>query len=112
MKNLKFLLIIAVTTLFTSCESNTYEEVSGIIANPTYSKNVKPIIQSNCLNCHSAGGTYPDLSNYTNLKNECSTGSVLCRIDASCGNIMPQGGKMPQVTIDLLNKWAAQGYNN
>jgi hypothetical protein len=112
MKKIKFILIVAIGTFIVSCESNTYEEVSGIVATPTYTKNVGPIINSNCVNCHNNGNQYPDLTTYAEVKDACLNGSVLCRIDASCGNIMPQAGKMPQNTIDLIKRWATQGYSN
>jgi hypothetical protein len=112
MKNIKILFLLAIATLIVSCESNTYEEVSGIIKNPTYTKNVEPIISSNCVSCHRNGNQYPDLDSYVKVKNACANGTVLCRIDGTCGNIMPQAGKMPQTTIDMIKLWASQGYSN
>ena len=113
MKNIKIILILTIGLTIISCESNTYEEISGVVANPTYTKNIQPIINSNCVSCHSAGGNYPELTDYAKVKDQCINGLVLCRIDGtSCGAIMPQGGKMPQVTVDLIKKWSVQGYTN
>ncbi len=104
--------MIAIGTLIVSCESNSYDEISVIVAKPTYTKNVEPIISSNCVGCHRNGNQYPDLENYNQVKNQCANGTVICRIDGTCRNIMPQSGKMPQTTIDMIKLWAAQGYTN
>jgi hypothetical protein len=112
MKKIKILFTIAFGILIVSCESNSYDEISVKVAKPTYTKNVEPIFSSNCVGCHKNGNQYPDLENYAQVKNECANGSVLCRIDGTCRNIMPQSGKMPQSTIDIIKLWVAQGYAN
>lgn len=97
-----------------SCDSATYDEISGEVANPTYTSNVKPIIMNNCLSCHSeAGGQYPTMETYVQVREATENGDVICRIDdQSCGSVMPQSGRMPQTTINTIKKWAANGYPN
>ncbi len=120
MKNLKIYLATILGIVFISCDSNTYEEISKVsennvtITNPTYEKNVKSIISSNCIGCHSPGvvNQSPYLRNYNEIKDAVANGDVLCRIQGLCGDVMPQSGKMPQANIDLIILWSTQGYIN
>lgn len=115
MKTLKIIFILMITLyLGFSCDSSTYDEVSGEVSNPTYTANIKPIIANNCLSCHSkAGAQYPVMETYLQLKEATEKGSVICRIDdQSCGAVMPQSGRMPQTTINTIKKWASNGYPN
>lgn len=113
MKNVVVILIVIVALVLNSCESKTYEDISGVTNNPTYTKNIGPIIASNCLSCHANGSQYPNLENYTEVKEAITEGILICRIDdQSCGSVMPQSGRMPQTTIDLIKLWVSQGYVN
>lgn len=101
----------AAATLFASCDSHTYEEAAGVVANPVYTTNIRPIVQNNCISCHSAeNGQTPYFDTYDQFKNETQNGELLCRISGeSCGSVMPESGRMPQVNIDLITTWAANG---
>jgi len=115
MKALKISIILMVVCFIGfSCESSTYEEISGIVTNPTYKANVKVIIDNNCLSCHSAaGGQYPTMETYVQVRDAAENGNMICRIDdQSCGSVMPQSGRMPQTNIDIIKKWAVNGYPN
>ncbi len=104
-------LIIVLGSVFNSCESNTYQEISQVVANPTYTKDVEPIIRSTCSSCH--GSNFPSLQNYAEVKEATDTGNLICRIDdQSCGAVMPQQGRMPQAIIDMIKLWRDQGFVN
>jgi hypothetical protein len=107
----KNILLMFISVIMISCESRTYTDISAVITNPTYEANVKPVINANCSTsgCHNQGGTFPALTNYTEVKKEAQTGSLLCKINAQCG-VMPQSGKMDQGTVDMINRWAQQDY--
>lgn len=108
------MILTGTAIILSSCESNTYKEIS-VVANPTYSANVGPIIKSNCLSCHSGGSQFPNLETYAEVKDATLNGNLLCRIDdpSVCfGSIMPTSGRMPQTTIDLIKLWGVQGYVN
>ena len=102
------------STLLLSCESKTYDDVAVTTMTPTYNNDIKTIIDNNCVSCHKAGGedegylldTYDavKLATQTDINNDGST--VLCRIDASCGNVMPKSGKMEKSKIKLIQLWA------
>ena len=115
MKSLKIISILLIASyVWFSCETATYDEISGEVANPTYTANVKPIIASNCLTCHSAaGGQYPTMETFVQAREAAEKGNMICRIDdQSCGSVMPQSGRMPQTNINTIKKWAANGYPN
>lgn len=82
------------------------------IANPTYTKDVKPVMTASCTRCHSGGDQFPDLENYDQVKIASINGELLCRIKGECGVIMPTSGKMPQATIDMIQLWATNKFPN
>lgn len=113
MKKIKSVLVIAMSVvLFASCESNTTQELSVVVTNPTYTQNVESVMSTSCTGCHSGGSQYPDLDTYDAVKDACVNGVMLCRIDASCGQVMPQSGQMPQQTVDMIKLWATNNYPN
>ena len=113
MKNIKLILIVLVGCIsFVSCESNTTQDLEAKVALPTYNNDISPVIAAKCTGCHSGGNQYPDLDTYATFKEACANGNVLCRLDASCGNIMPQDGPLPQATIDMIKTWATNNYPN
>jgi predicted CXXCH cytochrome family protein len=114
MKTLKTTLglLVMLGSLLVSCESNTYEEIAGVVPNPTYNANVKPIMEDKCNQCHNPDyGQEPYLQTYAMVKDACENGNVLCRIaGSSCGTVMPSSGKMPKARIDIILNWADQNY--
>lgn len=109
MKRVNIFLILVSVLFMVSCTSNSIQDISAVVTNPTYAADVGPVFAAQCVGCH-GGGQSPALNNYDNVKAACKTGNVLCRIEESCGGIMPQSGKMPQATIDMIKLWAAQDY--
>lgn len=98
--------------LFVSCDSSTTQELSKVISNPTYTVNVQPVISVNCTSCHSGGDQFPNLETYDEVKDATQNGKLLCKINGTCGGIMPTSGKMPQATIDMIQLWATNNYPN
>jgi hypothetical protein len=66
-------------------------------------------MSAKCTGCNS-GNQYPNLVTYSEIKDAVQNSSLLCRLDATCGNIMPQSGRLPQATIEMINKWADLNY--
>jgi predicted CXXCH cytochrome family protein len=116
MKKIKLALLALVAGVgisLYSCESNTYEEVAGVVENPTYNANVKSIMQDKCTSCHaeSTSSQDPYLETYDQVKDACENYGLLCRIQGSdCGDVMPTSGKMPAARIKIIENWIAQGY--
>jgi mono/diheme cytochrome c family protein len=106
----KFMYIISSAVLWVACESRTYEEVSDktpIADQVTYSNDVKPIIEANCVSCHSPGAQA--LTNYTQVKNNID--NIINRIGRPNGDPlkMPQGGSLSPSQINIITKWKADG---
>jgi len=114
MKKINIILMILASAFIVSCESNTYNEISETTTNPTYTKNIAPIVKANCLSCHSGNSQFPNLETYNEVKESTLFGDLICRIDQSqaCGRVMPQSGPMSQTTIDLFLLWQQQGCIN
>jgi hypothetical protein len=104
---------IAQGALNNRCDSEDCDSV-----NVTFSQTVWPIIQNNCLGCHS--GPAPNggisLAGYNEVKSAGSIapgiyGSLVGTITWAAGNAnMPQNGnQLPDCSIAQINKWIADG---
>jgi cytochrome c5 len=114
MKKIKIIILLITSVLIVSCESNTYNEISVVATNPTYTSNVQAVIKANCTGCHAGGSQFPNLETYAQVKESAQNGSLICRINQSisCGAIMPPNGAMSKQTIDMIKLWQTQGYLN
>ena len=113
MKKIKIILVLCVVLIWIlaiSCDTTTIQEIQPVVANPTYNANIKPLMTAKCTSCHSTNSQYPALINYAQVVDAIENGSVLCKIQNDCGDVMPPSGKMPQVFIDMVNNWKNQGY--
>lgn len=84
-----------------------------ISSNISFSKDVKPILNSNCLSCHNKslaeGGIV--LEDFLNVKKVVESGRLLGAINHSPGFApMPQGGaKLPDCEITKIRTWIKEG---
>lgn len=83
-------------------------------ADLSYTKNIKNIIDQQCVSCHSPGsgvvGAIGDYRTYDGLKTFLNNGKILDRVVIT--KDMPQGGAMSQAQRDSINCWIAAGYPN
>lgn len=125
-KAIAFTILLAA---FTSCsDSDTYQDIEkkpetgNPPTNPTdpttpttitYTKNVKSIIDANCISCHQNGrsAAFRPLTTFAEVKAATENAGLLNRIQLQNGQqgIMPQGGRMSQTNIDLIVKWNTDG---
>ena len=110
MKNLKIVLLAISGLFLVSCESATIQDISAVITNPTYTAHIAPVMAAKCTSCHAGGNQYPNLETYADVKDASQNGNLLCRLDASCGNIMPQEGSLPTATITMINTWVDHNF--
>ncbi len=116
MKNIG-LIILFLFLLIVGCTSVSEDDLIDDIdlSSVTYMGNVKTIIDNNCVVCHNSGlnpiGPFP-LETFEQVKDKAENGTLLFRIQLPDGdpNIMPQTGKMPQSTIDVILEWKEQGF--
>ena len=117
MKSIKLILVlISGVAFFVSCDSRTQQDLEGIVTNPTYVKNIKPIMDSKCVNCHSQGNQNPDLDTYQAVKGaqDGTYGDkLLCSIlSSSCtSDRMPKSdAPLSNGSINTIKNWIEQGY--
>lgn len=109
---LKFILPIVSIILF-SCSSDSEddlmipEEEDPVENNITYTTNIAPIINSNCVSCH---GTPPTNGAPFSLNTFSQVNSRANGIFTRTNNgTMPPEGKLPQSSINLISDWIAGG---
>ena len=126
----KIIGLIILLAVFTGCsDSDTYQDIETPpntgnppdTGNPgtdpstaiTYTKNIKSIIDANCVSCHKSSGSasFRPLTTYAEVKAAVENAQLLDRIQLQNGQqgIMPQGGRMSQTNIDLIIKWNTDG---
>lgn len=115
----KIVLVIAVLTVFITfnCANDSEDDLIDSNSLPTtvnYIDHVKPIIDNNCISCHTNppinGATIPLLT-YQNVKSAVQNNHLISKINGNGpGSQMPLGGqKLPQYAIDLITKWETDG---
>ncbi|MCV2484356.1 cytochrome c [Flavobacterium sp. SH_e] len=120
----KTILLTILLAVFASCsDSDTYEDIETPPTTPTnptnpttavtYNKDVKSIIDANCVSCHSTGrsAAFRPLTTFAQVKAAVESAGLLGRIQLQSGQqgLMPQGGRMAQANIDLIVKWNTDG---
>ncbi|AOW11444.1 hypothetical protein EM308_15590 [Flavobacterium gilvum] len=78
---------------------------------PTYTANIKSIIDGNCVTCHNPSGENPNVLLQTYAQVSAKAADIKIRIEKPAGDplVMPKGGKLSQANIDLINKWITNG---
>ena len=112
MKSLKLrkgFLLLSITFFLSSClknveESTNLEEEVDACADITFSANVKPIIDANCIQCHGTGGNFPNLTSYNTISG--NSASVKAAV---ASRRMPQGSSLAQDQIDAIVCWVENG---
>jgi hypothetical protein len=88
-----------------SCDTSTY----------TYTTIIKPIMTNWCVGCHSptsAGGGF-DLSNYSGVVALVANNKLIGSIKQLSGySAMPQGSKLSDCDVKLVENWINAGYPN
>ncbi len=114
---LPFLCLFVVTTFFTGCYYDNEEYLYGTCdtTNVTFSKDIKPIMDANCINCHSGGSI--DLTNYNGVKAKVTDSTLYKSISysysgANSSKNMPSAGKLDDCSINKVKAWIDQGAIN
>ena len=118
MIRMKKILAITTCSIVLSCTNASTDDLieATPLPNPvTYADHVKPIIDSNCINCHSttpSNGASISLTTYAEVKTAILNYNLISKINGNGpGSLMPYGGqKLPQNQIDLITKWQTDGF--
>lgn len=120
MKPKKIFSLVVFSSLLMACSNDNPDTLMDDIPNEdviTYQQNVKSIIDNNCISCHAAtprNGAPMALVTYEQVKNAIQNRGLLNRISLNNGNslLMPQSGRLPQATIDVVAQWQQDGLLN
>lgn len=110
MKTIILSSILAVIITISACKKPVATTDCGSTFS-TYTTNVKPILDANCVGCHNGSnksGGY-DLSTYSHAKN--AKDAIVGAVQHASGFApMPQGGsKLDDASIKLINCWSQNG---
>ena len=103
----KFTFIIFLLSL-TACT----KKVGMLPCDPSYKKNIKPIIDFNCAisGCHVSGAFMGDYTTYAGLKAKADNGKLkLLVVD---NNTMPLNSSLTSEQIGLIKCWIENGAKN
>ncbi|WP_136668700.1 hypothetical protein [Flavobacterium sp. H122] len=105
--------------LITSCENQSESDLTNPVPEKaTYSKDVKSIIDNNCIICHTAppkNGAPMPLNSKLSVQDAIINKGLINRISLQQGDpdLMPYGGtRLPQVSIDIIIKWQQDGFQD
>lgn len=107
-----FFLLTSLTFLLSACLTNVEEQTkdpdtTDPCASITYSANIKAIMDSNCIQCHGSGGTFPNLTTYNGV----SANAAKVKSEV-VSKRMPQGGALTQAEINAISCWVDAGALN
>jgi hypothetical protein len=116
--------LLLLTSLLIICSCTNDHEDDLIIAveptepiNPTdpivlknYNDDVKPIIDNNCVNCHSNGGSasFYLLETYDQVKASAESGKLYGRM-TDAADPMPPSGILPGTVTQIIDDWINEG---
>jgi len=96
--------------IYSFVECTTLDEV------PSFDLCIKEIFNESCVGCHQYGNANGglQLSSYDQIKDAVINNDVLYRIDLDNNNplLMPQGNKLSDLQIYLIQQWASNGALN
>ena len=71
---------------------------------------MKPIIDNNCVNCHSNGGpaSFYLLETYDQVRTSAASGSLYSRM-TDAANPMPASGILPGTVTQIIDDWINDG---
>jgi len=111
--------IITLAFLIISCtnasENDLIDQVDPDVV-ITYSEQIKPIFDSNCVACHSTlaiNGAGVPLTTLSEVQSSIENTNLIDRINRQSGEggFMPLGGsRIPQASIDLITQWQSEGF--
>ncbi len=116
MKKVKFILVLCVTFIYSCSNESTIDLTDPIPQKVSYTVNVKPIIDANCIPCHKSppvNGAPMSLLTKLQVQDAIVNRGLIDRISRAQGapGMMPNGGtRLPQTSIDIIKKWQEDGF--
>lgn len=113
MKKISLLSSVGLVVLLTVSSCKKDQVSTDCVSNTTihFSSQIKPMIDNNCVSCHSPGATAPDLSTHANIAANATL--VLNSLSGSGVQLMPLGGPaLNDTLISQFSCWISQGKQN
>ncbi|MDD3637107.1 MAG: hypothetical protein PHN50_05905 [Bacteroidales bacterium] len=110
-----FLLVFGLTSCYKDNEEELYPEAGNTCQteNISFSEDIFPIVNNNCMSCHTGAGASGGLllENYTHISDATVNGRLLGAIKHEPGfPAMPQSGnKLTDCQIKQFEAWVQQG---
>ena len=112
MKKLLLLPMLLLFFVVTSCSSSSDDEVIITPANDiTYTGNIKVIIDSSCLNCHSdppVDGAPMSLTTYQDVKESVMDRDLIGRVEN--GSMPSSGDNLSAAQVQAIKDWEIGGF--
>lgn len=110
-----FIGILFLVLIISSCVTENRQDLFETPQEVSFSGDVQPLIQTNCVSCHSQpspNGNVP-LENYDDIKAAGTNGSLLNALKGENGvSVMPPTGSLPADQIALIETWINDGMPN
>ena len=110
------IMVLGIVVVTQSCYYDNKAENYGTSvcdsANPTYTTNIQPLINQNCIGCHGSNGPSGGISlhTYDLVKAQALKGSLSGTMKkTSPYSLMPPGGKLSDCKIGQVDKWIRNG---
>ena len=109
-----FLLVLIVPFLCSACLTNVEDQIETelnaeeLCATVSFSLNVKPIIEANCIQCHGSIGQFPDLTTY----NSTSANAGLVKAETVSRRMPGGGSRLTNEEIAIIACWVDAGALN
>jgi cytochrome c5 len=110
------ILVIGIVVATQSCyydnKAENYGSSACDSANPTYTNNIAPLINQNCIGCHGSSGASAgvSLTTYDLVKAQALKGSLTGTIKENGYNLMPPSGKLSDCKIGQVENWIRNGF--
>lgn len=109
------LIILFISITLSGCYFDNEEELYGIptcdTTNVSFTADIQPIINANCVSCHTAGGSAPgDFTTYVGIKSKVDNGSFNNRVLVQKN--MPPSGPLSTCEQTKIQKWIDNGALN
>lgn len=108
-------IVLFAVVVLNGCIYESREELFATPDEVSFSVDVQPLIQANCVSCHSQptpNGNTP-LENYDDIKAAGTSGVLLNVLKGENGlSVMPPTGALPADQINLIETWINDGMPN
>ncbi|MBY0425938.1 MAG: cytochrome c [Cytophagales bacterium] len=106
------LLAISLQSCYTK-KLSEYQPVTCDTTQVTFTNQVQPILNANCVVCHKTGGSGPfSLEQYADAKSNATNVLHAIKHDAGYSPMPKGGGKLSDCDISVIQRWINLNYPN